>query len=1017
MALKLICGPAGSGKTERAVDLFLATIERGESPLFIAPSGPDVRHFRREIIRRAGIVVGGEVTTFGNIARDILKKTGTSLRVIEAVERTMLLRAVVDSTENLAFLKPSSVYPGFIESISQLFSELQSSCLAPGQMANAARDILATDLNNDLFRIYENYRVALADQEATDLELAQCQALESIRGEPELLGHTTVIIDGFQDFTTIEHSLIATLIEAAEEVLLTAPFEEGRSVFDPVGRNFETYLASADCEQLSPPAAGSRPEALVHLDRNLFEDGAGKVEGGGAVGIIKGAGARGEAEMVAAEIARLIHDGKSLDDITIVCRSLAREAEAVAAALDDFGIPSEMNAPLRLADMPLGRALISLLDFILARADGDPGGQEADTALLGYLGSSLPVAEARQVDEYARTVKLHALSRPVDLIDAWGRTGGRKLDEISLLEEAAAAGIGPLSEKMSEIARRLVAAAIARSDSLGINDPASCEQDLLALQVLESACTEAEFFQHLEISGRDALEVLRGGLANAVHIQSSGRLRNSVRILDPHRVLNQRFDIVFLCGLVEGIFPYPGREDPFISDADRVKLAGRGIKLDIKANQFDQERFLFYRALTRARDKVYLSYPYCDSEGKENVPSLFIDEVLDLVDVGADQELVRTISEVAFSPGRAPVRKQALRSLCLAADLRGPHGEDPPAALVKKLTQAARPAGLDGAVMDCIAAAKPVEPGIDSPEVRTIFEDMTRFSASQLESYARCRFGYFTEVFLDPAPMELANYFMERGIIAHDILARFVKETKSHIAIQEADRDQLQVLHEKMMQVVDEELERHDVGRDVAAELLRYSLKHYMRRFVEQESEGGSNLVPDSLELSFGSGKSPYGAVNLGEGLTLSGRIDRIDREPESDKALVIDYKTSTKVSTWNKYEENQLVQIPLYVLAAECGFTPVGGEYYSVATGDRRGFYLEGSDELVGPGKKDNDFVSREQFDEIISSARERALVLAQGIRRMDFTAEPLSTRNCVRCGLLAVCRRRQSGVASWGR
>jgi RecB family exonuclease len=348
-------------------------------------------------------------------------------------------------------------------------------------------------------------------------------------------------------------------------------------------------------------------------------------------------------------------------------------------------------------------------------------------------------------------------------------------------------------------------------------------------------------------------------------------------------------------------------------------------------------------------------------------------------------------------------------------ELRRPRMKEPPAALVQKLTQAAIPAGLDGAVAACIAAAKPVEPCISTVEVRTLFEDMTRFSASQLENYARCRFGYFTETFMAPAPMELANYFMERGTLAHGILARFIKETKSHVAIREADPKQLQVLHEKMEQVVDEELERCGIGRDVAGELLRFSIKDYTERFIEGESLSSGTLVPDSLELSFGSGKSPYGAVNLGEDLILSGRIDRIDREPDSDKALVIDYKTSSTISPWKKYAENGLVQIPLYVLAAECGFTPVGGEYYSVATGKRRGFYLEGSEELVGLDKTDNDFVSPEQFERIIDDARERALALAQGIRRMDFTAKPLSSRNCGRCGFLAICRRQRSGAGSW--
>ena len=57
MTLKLICGPTGSGKTTRAIEVFLTALDRGEKAVFIAPSGPDARHFERDpaAARRPGI--------------------------------------------------------------------------------------------------------------------------------------------------------------------------------------------------------------------------------------------------------------------------------------------------------------------------------------------------------------------------------------------------------------------------------------------------------------------------------------------------------------------------------------------------------------------------------------------------------------------------------------------------------------------------------------------------------------------------------------------------------------------------------------------------------------------------------------------------------------------------------------------------------------------------------------------------------------------------------------------------
>ena len=58
-------------------------------------------------------------------------------------------------------------------------------------------------------------------------------------------------------------------------------------------------------------------------------------------------------------------------------------------------------------------------------------------------------------------------------------------------------------------------------------------------------------------------------------------------------------------------------------------------------------------------------------------------------------------------------------------------------------------------------------------------------------------------------------------------------------------------------------------------------------------------------------------AFPLAEGLEISGRIDRLDVAPDG-RAFVLDYKYSAAQRVKDKLKNENLMQAPLYLLAAE---------------------------------------------------------------------------------------------------
>ena len=82
--------------------------------------------------------------------------------------------------------------------------------------------------------------------------------------------------------------------------------------------------------------------------------------------------------------------------------------------------------------------------------------------------------------------------------------------------------------------------------------------------------------------------------------------RNNVKLLTMHKAKGLEFDTVFICGSVEGLAPYI--KDDSMSDTD-----------------FEEERRLFYVAMTRAKTELYITIPK-RRYGRAVKPSRFVEE-------------------------------------------------------------------------------------------------------------------------------------------------------------------------------------------------------------------------------------------------------------------------------------------------------------------------------------------------------------------------------------------------------
>src|SRR5919199_4784484 len=110
MGLKLVTGPANSGRAGEVLDAYRARV--GDDPILVVPGFRDVAQLQRELAR-TGAGLGARVVRFADLFRTIGERCGApASRVASEVQRELLVEEAVRAVR-LRALRDSAARPGF----------------------------------------------------------------------------------------------------------------------------------------------------------------------------------------------------------------------------------------------------------------------------------------------------------------------------------------------------------------------------------------------------------------------------------------------------------------------------------------------------------------------------------------------------------------------------------------------------------------------------------------------------------------------------------------------------------------------------------------------------------------------------------------------------------------------------------------------------------------------------------------------------------------------------------------
>ncbi len=977
MGLSLITGPANAGKVALLLRRYLDALH--DEPYLIVPNRSDVELVERELLELQPALLAGSIGTFDDLFARVARRGTDTRSVASEAQRTLIVRRAL-AGQSLNGLGRSARFGGFADALLATVAELESGLLDPN------------DLDGELAALYASYRAELDRINLWDRDLLRRHAAERVANELDAWSGEPVFAYGFEDLTGAEWSLLQALA-GRTEVTVSIPYEPGRPAFASLSRTMEDLAALADgrIEELPPGFDKVAAPALAHLERALFSErapaDAPTIDG--ALRFFEAAGTRGVLELVGEELLALIRGGTPPEEIGIVCPTLDHWQAPLETALATLGVPYALEAYVRLDKTAYGQALLSLLRFAWL------GGGRAE--LYAFLRSPYSGFTRQNVDFLEGRLRGRAVTDPEQVeAETIRLRDGQPLPPLESLRSAPT----PLD------AVAVLAASMLRA-AYGVEAPPVGElprRDIRAHDAVMRLLGELRGWSELE--GPLAPEELVAALERAEVRRAAAGEPGRVAVVDLLRARTRRFEIVFVLGLEEGRLPRRGHESPFLADDTRRALDERSRSRLSRPDQVARDRYLFYTACTRASKRVYFAREAAGDDGSPRSPSPFWDEVVALFPPDDIQRWTRRrpLSQLTWPLETAPTERERLRAVALRAPEDRPAAEAIAAAndWERKLTRALR--------------AFERRTRLTHPDVLADLQRRTTFNVTELERFADCSSMWFIERLIDPKTMDREVDARMRGSIAHQTLYRFYSGLPKELGLEQLGTDDVEGALPYLRRCLDAAV---DGVRMELTELQQRELRHGLWRdleaFVRDDAAAESPLVPRRFEVLFGSDRAApelQRGLELGSGLTLSGKIDRIDVDPFSARGIVQDYKAGKRGHSAKQIEDEQKLQIPLYMLVLRdlVGIEPLGGLYRPLA-GERkaRGLLRADARDDGVPGFSTGDYLDEEAFWGQVDRARALAVGLVERLRDGDIRHDPKGGDCPTWCELGPLCRVRK--------
>jgi DNA helicase-2/ATP-dependent DNA helicase PcrA len=636
----LILAGAGSGKTRVLTTRIAWLIQTGQ----VSPGGVLAVTFTnkaaREMLTRLSAMLpinvrGMWVGTFHGLCNRFLRthwrdaKLPQSFQILDSQDQLSAIKRLMKQHNVDDERYPAKQVQWFINGAKE-----------DGQRAKDCRP--SDDLSRKFIELYELYDAQCNREGVVDFSELLLRTYEVLRDNPALREHYAlrfkhILVDEFQDTNNLQYAwlkLISSSSNGHIQSAVLAVGDDDQSIYAFRGANvgnmqsFERDFAVKNLIKLEQNyrSHGNILDAANHLishnakrlGKNLRTDqGAGE-----PIRVYEAASDYQEAQWLLEEAQQLHREGTARSEMAVLYRSNA-QSRVIESALFNAGIPYRVYGGLRFFERAEIKHALAYLRLLENPND--------DTSFLRVVNFPARGIGARTVEQLQDIAKAQNLALFECIGSATGR-GGQSLQTFKALIDKVRADTQGLT--LQETVEHVIHAS-------GLIEHYTAEMEgRERIENLEELVNAAASFVMQEGYGLDATAVQTGGQAGgadsigAIDSETGETLSplaaflshaalesgdnqaqdgtDAMQLMTVHSAKGLEFDVVFISGLEEGLFPH---------ENSMLELDG-----------MEEERRLMYVAITRARNRLYMSS--CQTrmlhgQTRYNIKSRFFDELPD----------------------------------------------------------------------------------------------------------------------------------------------------------------------------------------------------------------------------------------------------------------------------------------------------------------------------------------------------------------------------------------------------
>ena len=993
MSLRLICGKAGTGKSDFCLEEVKKKINDNKKIYIITPEQYSFTEERKLLCKlENGSTMNAEVLTFARMAYRVLNEVGgVNKTSLSKSGKAMLIYDILDrKKKELNFLGKTKQN---IELVETMITELKKHSVSLNNLEKLdTENIYLKKKLEDVILIYREFDKLLEGRYIEEND--RLKILEMQLDKTEMFKDCIIYIDEFTGFTKQEFQIIKKLMKIADSVNITITTDNldmGQDISqDLFYSNKQTadkllYIARTNdikCDKtvFLDTAYRFENEELAHLESNLekvpFNQYKNDVEN---ISITLIQNPYSEVENVAKKIIKLVKKGYRYRDIAIITKQLDVYGSLSKAIFNEYQIPFFIDEKKELNQNLFAKYLLALLEIYSSGWSYE--------SVITYLKSGFIDIEDEVIYEIENYAKKFGIKGSKWYQDEWKY--GEDDEKVKYLNQVKNDIFIPLvilKEKFSEektvesmntalfeflIENKLEEKLKNKQEILEEKGELelSKEQEVawnIVVQILEEM---TDLFGNRKVSFNNYRELLKIAL-NENGLGAIPQTQDEVIVGDATRTKIQEVKAIFILGVNDGQFPSIRKDEGFLNDSDREFFKENDIELAKGTlENLYEERFSIYKVLTTARERVFISYCSSDSEGGALRPSIYITKL---------KKIFPKIIEISdMNDEKFEIINEANTFDQLINNLREEkEGKDiePIWHYIEKYFEESSKWKVKLEQAKKALIYKEQTDDISEENIKKMYGNTLETSVSKLEQYQKCAFSYFLKYGLKLKEQEEYKIrTIDTGTFMHETIDTFFHILREkNLEIGEMEDEQI---YEIIEQIINEKLglsKYYVFTSNEKFNVLTNKLKKVVFQSMKYLIEGlrASDFKVYANELEFKKGKEcrPI-TLDLEDGrkVEITGKIDRVDvaKYGNNKYVRIIDYKSSVKSIDLNELVAGMQIQLITY-LDATCkidNMLPAGMLYYN----------------LIEPVLKEDKPVSKEKIEnDLKNKFKMNGLILA---------------------------------------